>query len=201
MSRRPLLALVAAAVALTALPGHAATKPQVTDPKGDAVGMQAGTDIVSVLFSTTGTGKGRSYKPTRFLVTMTLAGPAISQPGLTYEVDAMTKECGLLNFTLEQGSPYSTAFGVNGWAGWGSCTTGTAADGIELIQAKVAGNTITWSWGLKAIPKPLKIGSVFSNFEARVDPTNPALPLPSSETRTALGLIDKATSKASWKLG
>ena len=201
MSRRPALALAAAAVALTALPGHAAPKPQITDAKGDAVGMQPGTDIVSVLFSTTGTGKGRAYRPTRFIVTMTMAGPVVTQPGLTYEVTATNKDCGDITFSAQQGSPYSTALGVNGWADWGTCSTGTAPDGIELLRVKVSGNTLSWSFGMKAIPKALKPGASLSGFEARVDPTNPVVPFPSSLTGTELGLIDKGTGAGTWKIG
>jgi hypothetical protein len=203
MPRRLVLALAAAGIALSALPGHAAApKPQLTDAKGDAVGMQAGTDIVSVQFSTTGTGKGKFYKPAKLVVTMTLAGPPVTTPpGITYEVDVMTKECGLLTFSMQDGSPYTTVTGVNGWGDWGDCTTSTAADGVELIRTKVKGNTITWSWGLKAIPKALKVGTVWGPFEARVDPTNPVVPFPSSLTSTELGLIDAGSSTATWKLG
>lgn len=201
MSRRVALALTAALVTLGALPGHAAPKPQVVDPKGDSVGAQPGTDIVSVLYATTGTGKGRSYKPTRFVVTMTLAGAVITTPGLAYETTATTAACGDVILTAQQGSPYSTALGVNGWANWGDCTTGTAPDGVELIRVKVAGNKLIWDFGLKSIPKPLKIGSVFSSFEARVDPSNPVIPFPSYLTFTDLGLIDKATGTTPWKLG
>jgi hypothetical protein len=171
---------------------------QVKDPAGDAVGMQAGTDITSVLFTTAGKGSGKSYVPKAFSVTMTLAGPVMAGPGLTYEVDANTNTCGLISFTYEPGTAYGRALGLNGWADWGTCTN-TAGDGsIELLSPEVDGNKITWTFGLKSTG--LKVGTVFNEFESRVDPSNPAVPFPSSTFGMALGLVDKATSTGTWKL-
>lgn len=203
MPRRSVL-LIAAIVAATATTSSdAAPKPQLTDPKGDAVGGQAGTDIVSVTYATTGTGSGRAYVPKKFTVTMVLAGDVITQPGLTYEIDALTDNCGEVTFSAQNGSPYSQITGVNGWADWGSCTK-PGTDGpsaLELIPVAVKGNTLVWSFPMKSLPENLERGTLFSDFEARVDPTNPVLPLQSSTTGSALGLIDKGVSKAAWKLG
>ncbi len=198
--RRSATVLAALLAAATALPSHAAPKPQISDAKGDAVGSQAGTDIVSVTWSTTGTGSGRKYVPKKLVVTMTLAGPAISQPGLTYETQAETGPCGTVTFTAEQGSPYSTAFGVNGWADFGSCNDSEGSN-VELLTIATKGNDIIWTWSIKQLPKELKLGTAFTNFEARVDPTNPVLPFPSNATGTTLGLVDKATGPGPWKLG
>jgi hypothetical protein len=198
--RRSAIVLAALLAAATALPSHAAPKPQISDPKGDDVGMQAGTDIVSVTWSTTGTGSGRKYVPKKLVVTMTLAGPAISEPGLTYEVQAETGPCGVVGFTAEQGSPYSVATGLNGWADFGSCLDPTG-NAVELLTIKTQGNDIVWSWSIKQLPKELKLGTAFTSFEARVDPTNPVIPFPSNATATTLGLIDKGTGAGPWKLG
>jgi hypothetical protein len=191
----PALGLVLA----TAAQAAPTKTPQVTDPAGDAVGLQAGTDIVSVLYTTTGKGSGKSYAPKAFSVTLTLAGPAMAGPGLTYEVDANTTTCGLVSFTYEPGTAYGRALGLNGWADWGTCSNTAGDSSIELLSPEVEGNKITWTFGLKSTG--LKVGTVFDQFEARVDPSNPAIPFPSSATGTTLGLIDKATGTKPWTLG
>ena len=181
---------------------HAApTKtPQIKDASGDAVGT-AGMDITSVLFTTAGKGSGKSYVPKAFIVTMTLAGPVEAGPGLTYEVDAKSDTCGDLSFTYEPGTPYGSALGPNGWAQWGTCNNTTGDGTIELMTVAAEGNKITWEFGLKSIG--LKVGTVLSNFVARVDPSNPVIPYPShgDAGMTGLGLIDAATGSGTWKLG
>lgn len=199
MLRRSTVLLAALLAAATALPSHAAPKPQITDPAGDAVGMQGGTDIVSVTYATTGIGSGRKYVAKKLVVTMQMAGAVITQPGLTYEVQADTGPCGAVTFTAEQGSPYTAVTGLNGWADWGGCNVGDS--NVELLMVNVKDKTLTWTFSLKLIPKELKLGTVFTNFEARVDPTNPLIPFPSNATQTTLGLIDKATGPGPWKLG
>lgn len=200
MTRRA-LALVPVVLFAFALPGQAAPAgPQIVDAKGDSVGAQASMDIVSGQFSTTGVGKGKAYRPTKFIVTMTLAAPPSGGPGVTYEMGATTSDCGEVDFTYEPGTPYSAVAGVNGWANWGDCPI--SADGsVELLAPKVKGNTITWSFGIKQLGKGMKVGTVFSELEARVDPSNPVIPFPSSLTGTELGLIDKGTGTGTWKLG
>jgi len=189
--------LVGLALATTAHAGPTTT-PQIKDPAGDAVGAQAGTDITSVLFTTAGKGSGKGYQPKQFSVTMSLAGSPLAGPGVTYEVDATTTGCGVISFTYEPGTPYEKITGLSGWADWGSCDN-TAGDGnIELLTPQVAGKTITWTFALKSTG--LKVGSVFSAFQARVDLSNPAIPLPSSTTGTGFGLIDKAIGTGTWKL-
>lgn len=203
MLRRPALLIAALLVAGSQLPSHAAPKPQISDAKGDSVGAQAGTDVVSALWSTTGTGRGRSYVAKKLVVTMTLAGDVIKEPGLTYELSANTSTCGLVTFSSQNGSPYTTVTSLNGWADWGDCTK-PGADGdssVELLTVAVKGNTLTWSMPIKMLPKGLKLGSLFSDFEARVDPTNPLIPFPSNTTGTAMGLIDTGTGTGTWKLG
>lgn len=194
-----LLALVPLAALALMTPGHAAptTEPQVEDPAGDAVGGQAGTDIVSVLYTTEGKGTGKAYAPKKLVVTLTLAGQVVTDPGFTYEVEATTDTCGDVAFTFEPGTPYEGVTGRNGWALWGSCKV--ADSSYELLTVKADGSTVIWTFNLKATP--LEIGTVFEDFRARVDPTVPVVPLPSSETHTELGLIDGATGDGTWKVG
>lgn len=203
MLRRSALVLAALLVAATQNPSNAAApKPQIVDPAGDAVGMQGGADIVSVTYATTGVGSGRAYVPKKLVITMTTAADVFTTPGLTYEVSAMTTSCDVVTFSAQQGTPYSAVVGVNGWAEWGSCTKPTT-DGdssVELITVVAKGKTLTWSYSIKMLPKDLKIGTAFSDFEARVDPTNPVVPFPSSLTSTDRGLVDIGTGNVTWKL-
>lgn len=195
------LAVTSLAALLLATAAHAApTKvPQVEDPAGDAVGAQPGTDIVSVLYTTAGRGTGKAYVPRQLVVTLTLAGPVATNPGLTYEVEATTDTCGDVAFTFEPGTPYSEVVGVNGWADWGTCTSSSGDGGVELITAIVKGDSVVWTFGLRSTP--LELGTEFTEFRARVDPSNPVVPLPSSTTGTELGLIDGATGNGSWTVG
>lgn len=200
MRIRSLVLTSVTAVAL-ATAAHAAptTKPQVVDPKGDSLGAQPGTDIVSVLYTTAGRGSGKTYVPRQLVVTLTLAGPVATNAGLTFEVEATTDTCDDVTFTFEPGTPYGDVVGVNGWADWGSCTTAAADGGVELITANVKGDSIVWTFSLKSTP--LELGTELTDFRARVDPSNPVVPLPSSSTGTELGLIDSATGDGTWKVG
>lgn len=189
--------LVAIVLATGAHAGPTKT-PQIKDPAGDSVGAVGGTDIVSVLFTTAGKGSGKSYVPKLFSITMTLAGPVQDGPGLTYEVDATTNTCGDISFTYEPGTPYEKVAGRNGWADWGSCLNQAGDGSIELLNVVGEGTKVTWEFGLKSTG--LKVGTVFNGFQARVDPSNPAVPFPSSLTFSELGLIDAATGAGTWKL-
>ena len=190
----PLLGL-----ALTATPGAAApTKvPQIKDDTGDAVAPSAAYDLVSVLWTTAGKGSGKSYSPKSLVVTMTLAGPPATDPGVTYEVEATSDTCGDVTFTMEPGTPYESVTGLNGWVDWGTCTVGDSS--VELLTVKTKGSSIIWTYGLKA--SPLELSTVFSDFRARIDPSNPAVPFPSSTTGTELGLFDAGTGDGTWKVG
>ena len=199
-SRRWLLLSPLLGVALATSSLAAPTKaPQIKDPAGDSTGSQSGTDIVSVLFSTAGPGTGRAYRPKQLTVTMRTAGAVLQQAGLTYEVEASTSACGDITFTYESGTPYESVTGLNGWADWGTCVGSDGESAIELLTATVNGNAIEWAFGLKATP--LKVGTALTDFRARIDPSNPAVPFPSSTTGTELGLIDAATGSTGWKVG
>jgi hypothetical protein len=199
--RKRLLALAPLVCVALATAAHAGptTTPQIKDPAGDATGAQPGTDIVSVLMTTTGKGKGKSYRPKGFTVTMTLAGAAQSGPGYTYEVHATTNTCGDIAFTYEPGTPYQTITGLNGWADWGSCDNQAGDGTIELLTVTAEGNKLVWEFGFKAIG--LKVGTVFSNMKAFVDPSNPVVPFPADSSGGELDLIDVATGTGTWTVG
>lgn len=203
--RRSRLALVLSpllGVALATGSLAAPTKtPQVKDAKGDAVGAQPSMDVVSVLYSTSGRGTGRSYVPKALNITLTLAGPVATHPGVSYEVDAMTDTCGLVTFTYSPATPGGNAVGRTGWAQWDRCMGSDGASSVELISPTVEGSTIRWEFSLKAAP--VKVGTTFRDFVVRVDPSNPVIPYPSKGDggiNTGLGLIDAAKGSGSWKL-
>lgn len=198
------LASVIAGVALAAQ-GHAAVAPQIIDPKGDALGSQATYDVVSTTYSTVGTGKGRTYKPTKLIVTLELAAPASTQAGSTYSVNATVAGCGYFNLsytpgaTLGEGSLFTEC-------GSPEDETGSTSTLIPLAP-KAAGNTITWNIGIKALPKPIKPGSMFSDlvaFTAFNEPVfgiiGPGI-LGSDLGTPVTGNFDDAAGTKSWKLG
>ena len=200
-SRLALLLSPVLGVALATSSLGAPTKaPQVKDAKGDAVGPRAGTDVVSALWSTQGRGSGRSYVPKTLTVTLTLAGPVETAPGTQYEVEAKTDTCGDVLFTHTSGTPYGDLTGLTGWAVWGDCVGSDGESAVELITPTVEGSTIRWEFSLKAAP--VKVGTTFRDFQARVDPSNPALPYPSKGGGPGFGpgLIDAATGSGPWKL-
>jgi hypothetical protein len=187
--------LVGLALATAAYAGPTKA-PQIKDASGDANGGQAGTDITSVLFTTSGKGSGKSYLPKGFSVTLTLAGPPLAGPGLTYEVHATTNKCGEIGFTYEPGTPYENVTGLNGWADWGSCDNQAGDGNIELLTVQVAGNKVIWEFGYKAID--LKVGTVFSDMKAFVDPSNPVVPFPADSSGGELDVFDVATGTGTW---
>ena len=130
---------------------------------GDAVAPSPAYDVVSVQWTTTGKGSGKAYVPKSLVVTMTLAGPPSTDPGVTYEAEATTITCGDVMFTMEPGTPYESVTGLNGWADWGDCTVGDSS--VELLTVKAKGSSIIWTYGLKA--SPLELSTVFSDFRDR----------------------------------
>lgn len=186
--RRAVLALLAPLLLLGSVHADAAApKPQVVDPVGDAVGTKA-QDIASVLFRTVGPAKSRTL-----FVTMTMGGNVVQEaPVLNYEVDAHVS-CGDVSFSFSPGTPYEAVTSLNGWV-----TSSCGGDSLELVTVTVQGSTITWELPLDSTV--FKKGTAFTDFEARVDPTQPAVPFPSSTTGTTLGLVDIAKAAGPWKL-
>jgi hypothetical protein len=186
--RRTAVALLLPALLLPVAHARAAAKPkpQVTDAGGDSLATKS-QDIRSVQFRVLGTGGARAL-----VVTMTTWADVMPQVSLVnFEVDAKAT-CGDVSFSMSPGTPYEAVTGLNGWY-----STSCGGDVQELTAAQVSGPTITWTMPLG---KAFKKGTVFTDFEARIDPAQPALPFPSSATATTLGLVDKATSKGPWRL-
>jgi hypothetical protein len=186
--RRAALALLAPALLLPVAHAHAAAKPkpQVSDAGGDSLATKS-QDIRSVEFKVRGSGSAKAL-----VVTMTTWSDVMQQVSLfNFEVDAKAS-CGDVSFSMSPGTPYEAVTGLNGWY-----STSCGGDVQELAAVQVSGPTITWTMPLG---KAFKKGTVFTDFEARIDPAQPALPFPSSATATTLGLVDSATAKGPWRL-
>jgi hypothetical protein len=139
-----------------ATPGHAAApKPQITDASGDTVVPAAGTDIVSVLFSTAGTTtkvkKKTVYTPSKLVVAITYAAPVDVDPQAAHTV-TFSSGCGdvYLEF-YAGGTTYAEA----------DCVSGSFDFG-----AKVAGKTLTMTLPFATLGKSLKAGSKLSGLRA-----------------------------------
>lgn len=207
--------VLAAAVAATALAAGSALaaptrKPQIVDAANDALGGQAGTEIVSVLWTTTGDTtvsrvRGRkvtTYTPRKLVVTLNLAGAPMSQAGFAYETEAEFAGCGTVRFTYTPGTVFGQVLGPASL--WYDCgepdpTTGDTLVLVPNPKHKIGAKSITWEYAIKAFPKAVKVGAPVTDFSAAVDIVEPVFGLQgTTDTGTP---IDGATSDAVWKLG
>ena len=191
MRARRALLVVPIVLAVMAAPGLAAPKaaPQISDPKGDSLAGQAALDIVSVLYATTGTGSGKGYQPKKLVVTLTLAGPPSTTGVVTYRVVADTDGCGLIDLRWAPGNATGTVIGDT-YAKFGSC-----AEAIFFFP-KVQGSVVTFEVGLKVAG--IDRGTVFSDFVARVDASDPAVAEFGTGNTPAAGVGDSATGDGTW---
>ena len=191
-----LLALPAALSAL-ALVGHGAdaavpapVKPQIVDPAGDAVGAQANYDVTGVTFEVTKTAvkstkvvKGKkvtttTYTPKDFQVTMTLAGDAKVQPGVSYQIGVDTG-CGHM-FVFAYTSA-GAAGGTDSSMQVSLCGADDPTDpdgnaGVQLDHTFAAvGKTLVWTMPYKSVPKEMAIGTSWDAPVAYTALTEPAV--------------------------
>lgn len=208
MRLRLATAVAVAGITVAALPGHAASaaKPQITDPAGDANGLNgqgvvtgtpepstpadaSGADIKSVLFQSTfkvkkvhGTVK---RIPTGFTITMTLAA-APTTPNVIYRVAATAPMCQTLFFE------YSTA--VSGSDGSARCAAElpTNSGDVAVKSVRVKGNSVIWTVPAKSVP----VGQTLSGLDAqtRFISGTPGVSLTAPQ-------YDEATSSATFTTG
>lgn len=210
--RRPVVLLALAAVALSAVPGHAAPtkKPQIVDAATDALGGQAGTEITSVLWTTSGETtttryrgkKVTTYTPRRLVVTMNLAGAPMTTAPFSYETSADVAGCGTIRFVYTPGTVYSQI--VSDTFLWYDCGPGDSVSGPGLtlvpgVSTKLGPKSITWEYPIKGFGKSVKVGAPVASFTAAVHVVEPVLGLDgTTDTDTP---IDGASSDAVWRLG
>lgn len=190
--RLPLVAALTA-VALASSASAAAPQPQITDATGDQVPVAgAGYDVVSALFSTSGTTtkvkKKKVYTPTKLVVTLTYAGDVAKEDYATQVVEFDTPACE--NVYLQ------VYAGVTATYGDGDCLpTDTSVE----FDAKAAGKTLTLTLPLSLFGSGvLKSGTVFTNLDTYTAYAEPAFGLETGiRPETAL---DYAKTAATYKV-
>ena len=193
-----------AAIGVTAVPSFAgAPKPQITDPVGDANGINqqfpglgpeppdvatapadlSSADIVSVAFATTFVTKIVKHKPVKtpngFTVTMVLA--AAPTPNIEYRVSGAAGACTSVFFE------YDTSVGTGG-SDIRCPATPPATNVTYAGTAAITGDKIVWTVPAGAFPN----GTTFSQLNAQTRTVAVAVTAPQ---------IDYATSGATYTVG
>jgi hypothetical protein len=185
MTTRRLLALTAACSVVLATSSHAAAKPQIVDPKGDAVGGVSGTDIQSVLFQSKRKGKGGTLT-----ITLTLDAPANRTPGVLYRVFGNQSRCGGFQFSsaatlalIEQNQVYMSC-------GEPDATTGTPSTIINVTPDTV-GNKLIWTVGIRELPDEMQSGTM-TDLQAFVTPAEPVFGIINTADEVPAAAFDSA---------
>lgn len=171
------LAIAAAGVLAVGLASGASAAPvgpkSLTFPDASGDSTKAAADITGVTFTTSGTGKGKTYVPKNLVLTMTLAAPPSSDGTTLYEIDADMAGCGDFYVSWAPGSiVLDPSFNL---AGCGSEADATGDESTSFDGApEVKGNSIVWTFSLKGLPAPAKAGTVFSGLNALTDLVDPA---------------------------
>ncbi|HVE99553.1 MAG TPA: hypothetical protein VNA12_10295 [Mycobacteriales bacterium] len=194
---RRLLAPVAvlSALALVA-PSHAGSFTY-EDPAD--MPLNGGLDIRSAGYSTTGKGSGRAYVPATLVATMSLTAAPLDQAGIGYEVAAVVDGCGDVIFSYTPGTVGSSVLGeALLFVGCGGTADPTSDAQLLTPKFAVEGGKLTWSIGLKALPKEVRAGAVLTELLSRVDVVEPAF-----GTRlvgAAPAVFDTAATDKTWKI-
>lgn len=171
---RGVVTAAAAAAAILGTPAHAAPRPQVVDPVGDAnggtywardpdsvtpAGSQSYADVTALRFATTKTmrpgSRGAATRVAGFTVAMTLDAaptPPADATGI-YRVFAFGPKCvvGFEHYTRplpDAAQPRTAVFD----------TCGGALRRTSLRPPAVSGATMTWAIPLTALPRDTEIG-------------------------------------------
>ena len=192
MTSRRLLALAALAAVALATPGHAAGKPQIVDPKGDAIGDVAGTDIQSVLFDVKRKGKKGTLT-----ITLTLDAPANRTPGVLYRVLGNQDKCGDFQFSSAATLALVEQNQVLMHCGGPDPTTGEDAT-ITNVTPEAIGNTLVWTVGLRQLPDEMQSGTM-TDLRAFVTPADPVTGIINAADYDPRASFDDANGKASFR--
>jgi hypothetical protein len=222
-------ALVATATTVLIAPHALAAgpAPQVTDPSGDGnfvnaqgesapvpgvsapFGSQAYGDATSVLWQPYQVKKGRKKVFGGFTVTTTLSAPPVPPSGTTLVYRMLGQVNG--DATLFLGPVYYTTKGSD--PAQPQSALRDNLDGATrltpLALPKIAGNTLTWTVPVSALPKTFKVGSTLSNlyfeireiedFHGAAVPTG--VPVYGGATGLGAGIVDNGSSTNSFKVG
>lgn len=188
MRLRLATALTAAGLALISPYADAAVRDQVIDVKGDVRGGDAGMDILSARYGTTGRGASKAL-----VVSMTLASAPKTERPFSYELRNEIRGCGTVQFDyaaapladelgrLNQPSVHDGSLAVGVWF---ECMHGAPgpADSSGSLHEEVGftikGNTMTWSVPFSLLPELVQPGAVFHDFDAIADIGEPVFGLP-----------------------
>lgn len=215
MRRTVPLALMTAAAVAFALTGssHAAsapTKVTIADATGDEHSAQAGEDITSIVWTTTGTttvkkvGKRKvtTYTPKNLVATMNLAAAPDTRPGIRFTVNA-TSDCGDLDLSVVHDPT-----GAVVPAGYTACGDG------DIIDPEVTFGPKSVSWSIPLTVLPFKVGSSLSAFDGYVDASEFVIGIIGTGDTVSVGIVgdrslpghgvvtaDFAQGNVTWKIG
>ena len=192
MRLRRLLALAALSSVALATTGLAAPKPQVVDPKGDAYGGVAGTDIQSVLFQVTRKGKRGTLT-----ITMTLDAPPNRTPGVLYRVLGTQNRCGDFQFSSAATVALVEQNQVVMNCGEPDATTGEPITIIN-VSPETVGNKLVWTVGLRELPDEMQSGTM-SDLRAFVTVADPVTGILNATDFVPGAAIDVANGTSSFK--
>ncbi len=184
------VAALAACAALAAPAGAAAPKPQITDPKGDSAVLGAGGDIVSALFSTTGSttrvGKKTVYTPTRLVVTVTYAANASTEQYATHVVQFAAPGCGEIYLQHFSGGKFGSA----------ECLE----DPFDPITS-VKGKTVTFTLPFSSVGKAyFKKGAALTDLKVYSAVAEPVLGYETAQFADDPGASDVATTTGVYRI-
>jgi hypothetical protein len=182
-------ALFACAVLVT--PAGAAARPQIVDPEGDALSLDAGVDVVSALFSTGGTtakvrGK-RVYTPTKLLVTVTYAGDVTTDADVAQVVEFDLAGCGAVYLErFNNGDTYARA----------ECGEQAFHPGVS-----VTGRTLTYTLPFVTIGKAhFRVGTALGALRTYTGVADPAIGVEPLVLVHDDAVLDDATSAEAYRI-
>ena len=199
---RPAIVLAAVAALAFASSASAAGGPSTLtfkDAAGDNISPSAASDITGITFSTSGTGKGKSYVAKNLVVTMALGAAPTSDGTTVYQVQGTLPGCGYYSM---QYMPGASLIQSSGYAECGSEPDETGSTGTLFdfsIEAK--GNSLVFSVPLKAMPGKVAAGMTLSELSAYTDFVEPATGLFGPAAITGNAVYDTAATDASYKIG
>lgn len=170
---RPAVLLAAASLVIVAAGAGATTGRNALtfkDPVGDSLAGKA--DIVSIQYSTTGTGSGKKYVPKAIVAKMTLAAPATTDGTTEYQVRFTVSDCGEYYMSYVPGTRIA---GVFAFADCGSPPDDTGSTSTSFdFSPTVAGNSVTFRVNLKGLPGSVKPGAELMLLTASTQLVEPA---------------------------
>ncbi|MEO6205089.1 MAG: hypothetical protein ABIO67_06885 [Mycobacteriales bacterium] len=170
---RPAILLAAATLVVVAASAGATTGRNALtfkDPVGDSTAGRA--DIVSVQYSTTGTGSGKKYVPKVIVAKMTLAAPATTDGTTEYKVRFTASDCGEYYMSYVPGTRLG---GVFAFADCGSPPDETGSTSTSFdFSPTVDGKSVTFRVNLKGLPGLIKPGAELMLLNASTKLIEPA---------------------------